>query len=301
MAVRTHLGKNAYAFSPEGPGVSWNRQFDGLDILTGKETRRVNLSMPKGFFYWGSAVALPGGTGFLVLFQVPTEDLSESSWSCALVGVDGSVDECVWPGGAPLHPYDFYLAADGCTVRLRRQEDFTHFWFESWNVRTGAVVPIERVFLTYLLRHPSDPEPPVVPCDMGWSRLSPHEDAYAVACTLKTGEQTQSGLWTVAEGTNPRLLLRFTQEYRGPVAPPEGKREAQLLWEPRETYGLAWSPDQRAVYFCGGEGNRGLVVSVQSVVEQRDLPCLVLPSWSPDGARIAGVLDGNLQVVELAQ
>ena len=300
IAAVAHLGRVANPIPIDGPVLKWTRQFDGLVLITESGAKHVKVAMPKGFFYWGSAIARKDGNGFLILLQIPKNDLSESSFLCATVNIDGTVKSCVWPQGNSPPPYTSYFSENGYTIRVRRQVNLSNFWFESWDVRTGVTVHLEPEFLTYPLRHPTDPKPSVVPCEMDQSRLSPHEDQYAAISTMNTETGGKSGVWLISKESAPRLLIGF-QKLIGSWSPDEKKSwKMQALEDVTDSYGIAWHPDQKFIYFCGGEQLTGLIVSVDGSVKQRNLLCFKHPAWSPEGDRIAGSVDEKLQFINVA-
>ena len=298
LALKARLGKDAYLVGPHVPGIYWRRLYTGVGVLTQEGVSEADVSLPKGDTWWASAIARPDGSGFLTFIRVPNAELTDGTWRCVFVKIDGSSAECIWPVTAAPPPYTSYLAPDGYTIRVRRQIDPAQFWFESWDVRTGGLTRIERELFTLELRFPRDPDPSPAPCDMSWARLSPKQDRYVVACTITSGQQRQSGLWMFGDDLEPKLLLRFTPEYQGPPSPPDTLVNT-ALWDPQEAYGLAWSPDERFVYFCGGQG-AGVIVSTEGTLTRTDLPCLTLATWSPDGDRIAGVLGLELSVLAVS-
>jgi len=71
--------------------------------------------------------------------------------------------------------------------------------------------------------------------------------------------------------------------------------ESMVTW-PREEYSLTWSPDEGRVYWCGGRGAAGVVVSLNGDPAVEHSPCLLVASWSPAGTRLAGVSQQELVV-----
>jgi len=143
---------------------------------------------------------------------------------------------------------------------------------------------------------------PTDPCDTSYSAIAPDERTWVVACRL----QRQSGLWLMDFQQAPRLLLAAPTPLSFPERPDstpaaEAVNGIEDRMRPFEqTFGLAWSPDGRRVYYCGNFGTKALVVNVADTSSRQVEPCLIGAVWSDDGTRVAGVdADGALKVVDL--
>ena len=101
------------------------------------------------------------------------------------------------------------------------------------------------------------------------------------------------GYWRTPEGhladeagAEPRLLAPLSPGDRTPGLLPRSIEEQVRLFP--QTYGLAWAPDGKWIYWCG-TGPQALIASTADGSSRTVTPCLHGATWSPDGRRIAGL------------
>jgi hypothetical protein len=88
--------------------------------------------------------------------------------------------------------------------------------------------------------------------------------------------------------------MREVSEHRYPG----NERLEDMVTRFHEEYGLAWSRDQRHLYWCPSRVGEGVVVAVDEGTTAYSPVCLVMATWSPDGAHVAGVAGSRLEVCD---
>ena len=281
LAQKIDVGRDFYLVSPEGGGTFSGFRERGIFVLV-----RVDGEIPADHrvderrLQFDSAFARPNADGFVVL-------LSDRGWKtvCVLVSLHGGVSPC----GRVAYNVDtdrIYLAGRSGELRFRGGRMGPNATYWAVDPSTGRLSEIADPFLTLGLRGTREP------CDMSITSLSPNDDAWVVACTIESASIRQTGIWLLRAGSAPVLLHALEAADLVTSSGSTEDRPARYM----EQFGLAWSPDQRQIYWCGARG-QGILLSVVDGRSRGVSRCLKLATWSLDGTKIAGV--ENHQLVEL--
>lgn len=306
LAQQASLTKWALAASPDGPGISEHFRRGSFLLLRDGRTVPLELAVP-GAVELSVDKSRASGDGFLLLFRadVPTEaDPLAHSHHCALIGADGSVSKCRTPEGADIPWWAVFVLPGGREVWWIDSEPDEETRALAFSLDTGELTRVTDDFLRLRTARAHPEDPGSIPCEPDHAQLSPQRDLWAIRCGFARGEEWWSGLWVLDRSGEMRLVHQLRSAPDDAVRRVRARERFErtledMVTEPEEESGLAWSPDQSRLYWCPGRYLAGAVISVQNRSFIPHEPCFVLPSWSPDGKRIVGVAQSKLEVWEL--
>jgi hypothetical protein len=196
---------------------------------------------------------------------------------CLLIQLSGSITPCTFDVRANVAHRTVWLDSEGDKVIVWNDEDHSG---QEIDITTGKASATAASVPEGLLNGPCR--------DRSFSAISPRADKWAVAC--------DGGIW-ITDGESSQLIHKESWSAMDPVAPDEVSAEANMIRPWLEMYGLAWSPDEHFVYWCSPRRQRGVVVAVEGSAARPTTRCLTGATWSPDGQRIAGNEEGEMQVL----
>lgn len=301
LAREVRLKKTAYVASPEGGGVFDDYDVGEFVLLEAGARIPVDIPRVKDILHVSDVAARPGQDIFVMLVHALVEGQVTSREDCYVVQFDGSARPCPLPAGYVIGGSFSYISPDGREIRSRRHRSKDP-WFQALDIDTGGVETIPNSFLTLGLRAPLDGTPS--PCEFDRVLLSPSAARWAAICILPVGGRPTRGIWILEPDAPPRLAYRF-ETWDPPIPSTDTrpwalKAEQEMLWWPREATGLAWSPDETRLYYCGRGETEGVLLAFDDAPPVLHAPCLRLASWSPDGTTIAGATDAGFRTWRIA-
>jgi hypothetical protein len=229
------------------------------------------------------------GRGFVVALSKTVSDFKEAR-ACLLVDLKGQVVKC--PAAADesvgSRPDETnYAPARDSLVFLPDSHERARGTIRAVDLTSGTVTAIDEPLWRVRLIGGE------LPCEMSHSALSPLNDKWVVACSLRRsfvdiGDGSEGdGLWMVGGDLRLSRLIPFAGRLHSPRGFFHAMEDSvRPFWQ---EFGLSWSPDGQHVYYCDGKDGPAVVVDIERRASREVAPCLTGATWSPDGKRVVGV------------
>ena len=280
-----------YPLTPEGPGVFKTITCRDLGLLT--LDKRITVSFSPGRRFWlKHAAFVPSLSSFVVIVSVETPGTLYDTYRCLIVAKDGSYRDCHLPESLNF----FKFSPDARELFIEQSlvpsdndpNPYAYDYITDTSRDLPGTLPLSILptNIKYL--------PAWVPCKVGFyqDRLSPDSSILAFRCPNGSGQQV---IWIADESGNPRQVIQIENSDLH-LQYDEFDADADQLYHHYASESLAWSPDQRYLYFCMQPGSTGYVIALDGTPQPNHYPGLIAAEWSPNGTKIAGILDNKLTV-----